>query len=96
MIHNFMNEEEMEAVKHHVLTIKDERHRMKRSGVGAQDAGVRDDGSTGGLTESIRTSTNAWDSASPKAKILIRRAFKLAGIKYQKDMEDGIQVLCYY
>jgi hypothetical protein len=95
MIHNFMNEVEMDNVKTHVLNIKDEAHRMKRSGVGAQDNGVREDGSSGGLTESIRTSTNAWDSQSPSAKVLIRRAFKIAGINYMKSMEDGIQVLHY-
>ena len=68
---------------------------MKRSGVGAQDNGVRDDGSTGGLQSNIRTSTNAWDSKSPSAKKVIRRAFKIAGIDYLPSMEDGIQVLHY-
>lgn len=95
MISNFMNEEEIKNVTAHVLSLDDDRHGMKRSGVGTEEKVERKDGKIGGMVDEVRTSTNAWDVESYSARRIIDRAFKIAGVPHQYNQEDGIQVLHY-
>jgi prolyl 4-hydroxylase len=94
-IHGFMSEEECDGLINNAQSIKDPKNRMKRSGVGAQQDGVRDDGESGGKMENIRTSQNAWDTTSPLADMLVKRAFKLLGVPYDSTLKDGLQLLHY-
>lgn len=91
MINNFMDPEEADAVRDYVLTITDPELKLKRSGVGA-DGG---DENGFGETSSVRTSENAFDSTSPTSQALIRRAFALLRVPYDKNLEDGLQIVHY-
>jgi prolyl 4-hydroxylase len=44
---------------------------------------------------SVRTSENAFDSETPTAKQMNRRAFSLLRLEYDVSMEDGLQILRY-
>jgi len=91
MINNFMDPEEADAVRDYVLQISDPELKLKRSGVGA-DGG---DENGFGETSAVRTSENAFDSTSPTAQALIKRAFALLRIPYDKNLEDGLQIVHY-
>ncbi|KAJ1455779.1 hypothetical protein M885DRAFT_518986 [Pelagophyceae sp. CCMP2097] len=52
-------------------------------------------GLVGRAGDSTRTSSNAWDTASPVARTLIARAFTLLNIDADRALEDGLQVLHY-
>jgi prolyl 4-hydroxylase len=91
MVNNFIDPEEADALRDYVLQINDPELKLKRSGVGA-DGG---DESGFGETSSVRTSENAFDSTSPTAQALIKRAFALLRIPYDKNLEDGLQIVHY-
>ena len=90
-IHNFMDAEEADALRDHVLTITDPELKLKRSGVGADGS----DEHGFGETSSVRTSENAFDSESPVAERVIRRAFGVLRVPYRKVLEDGLQIVHY-
>ena len=52
-------------------------------------------GLVGRSGDKTRTSTNAWDTASPVARDVIGRAFRLLKIDAHRKLEDGLQVLHY-
>lgn len=78
-IQGFLNAEEAKA------TVDRNRPRIKPSEVGL----------VGRAGDKTRTSSNAWDTSSPEARVLIKRAFGLLKIDPERKLEDGLQVLHY-
>lgn len=78
-IRGFLNAEEAQA------TVERNQPRIKPSEVGL----------VGRAGDKTRTSSNAWDTTSPGARLLIRRAFDLLKIDPDRKLEDGLQVLHY-
>jgi len=85
-IKNGFTVEESEEIKKGVLEETRDSHRLKRSSTGA----------TGYSVSSSRTSENGFDTGSPTAFLVKRRAFKILGFhQYYESFADGLQVLRY-
>jgi len=79
LIDSFLNKKEADQV------ITRNKPKIKPSEVGL----------VGRAGDRTRTSSNAWDTSSPIARILISRAFTLLNIESDRKLEDGLQVLHY-
>ena len=87
-LHNFLTEGESDALVAHALADRDAITGLQRSTTGAEHQVS---------FNKIRTSDNAFDSVSPAAMALKRRAIDLLGMAwpYDDQMTDGLQVLRY-
>ncbi|ETV93665.1 hypothetical protein H310_12432 [Aphanomyces invadans] len=89
LVHDFFTEEEADGLIERILSIDHELNKLQRSGVGPRQSGQK-------VHSSVRTSENAFDSESPIAVTINKRAFDLLRIgEFQGDMADGLQLLRY-
>lgn len=87
-VRNFITNDEVEATIAYALSTA-----MEASTVGEIIKGKT--GQNLGTVAYDRTSTNTWDTESPRARELQERAFKLLRMPYDEDYSDGFQVLRY-
>jgi len=78
-VQGFLSKSEAEA------TVRRNEPRVRPSEVGL----------VGRAGDKTRTSSNAWDTSSPEARMLIGRAFDLLKLDANRKLEDGLQVLHY-
>jgi len=86
-LHNFITEAESDALVAYALANNDPILGLQRSTTGAEHQVS---------FNKVRTSENAFDSISPTARAVKKRAIQLLGMEpYEDEMTDGLQVLRY-
>lgn len=86
-LHNFITEAESDSLVAYALANTDPVLGLQRSTTGAEHQVS---------FNKVRTSENAFDSVSPTARAVKKRAIQLLGMEpYDDEMTDGLQVLRY-
>ncbi|KAH9118757.1 hypothetical protein LEN26_011951 [Aphanomyces euteiches] len=87
-VHNFFDNEEADYLIERILTIDDEKNKLKQSTVGHANGPKK--------VSTIRTSENAFDQVSDGAVRIKKRSFDMLRIaEYREDQSDGLQLLRY-
>jgi prolyl 4-hydroxylase len=87
-LHNFVSDAETDA-----MMARAKKLGLERSTGGLQKQGK--EGENQGEQIADRTSTNAWDTSSPLAIKIKKRAFEILRMVYVDDWSDGLQVVKY-
>ncbi|KAH9184755.1 hypothetical protein AeNC1_013268 [Aphanomyces euteiches] len=88
LIHDFFSPEEADGLIERILAIDNEKLKLQRSGVGTGQGKKQ--------YSDTRTSENAFDSVSPIAVTINKRAFDLLRMgEFQDELADGLQLLRY-